>query len=229
MIIHKLRINISYICITVLIVPHIYYVTNCPTFRGRIIVPQRRERGDIVKEKVVYSLDLTIKNNTQTGFKCRHEDVGCREVSKAVKALLESLRRKARAKGREWEYCVYGVVSNVSVSRCRVSSFHAHLLFYGSPCSAIVKEAKAYWTAHHYGNAPQQSLKRCIDYGKVDYVLKHTRAAKDFGLQKQEFVQFVGNVGAGSKEEAFELFGKVLPEVAVVYPYESWKERFVSC
>ena len=182
-----------------------------------------------MREKVVYSLDLTIKNNTQTGFKCRHEDVGCREVSKAVKALLESLRRKARAKGREWEYCVYGVVSNVSVSSCRVSSFHAHLLFYGSPCSAIVKEAKAYWTAHHYGNAPQQSLKRCIDYGKVDYVLKHARAAKDFGLQKQEFVQVVGNVGVGSKGEVFEMFGKVLPKASIVYPYESWKERFVSC
>lgn len=60
-------------------------------------------------------------------------------------------------------------------------------------------------------------------------MLKHSKAAKDFGLQKQEFAQFVGDVGAGSKEEVFELFGKVLPEVAVVYPYESWKERFVSC
>lgn len=182
-----------------------------------------------MKEKVVYSLDLTVKDNTQTGFKCRHEDVGCHEVSKAVKALLESLRRKAKAKGRNWEYCVYGVVSNVSVSRCRVSSYHVHLLFYGSPCSVIAKEAKAYWTSHHYGNPIQQSLKLCKDYGKVDYVLKHARVAKDFGLPKKEFVQFIGDVGAGSKEEVFELFEKVLPEAAVEYPYESWKERFVSC
>lgn len=182
-----------------------------------------------MKEKVMYSLDLTVKDNTQTGFKCLHEDVGCHEVAKAVKALLESLRRKSKAKGRNWDYCVYGVVSNVSVSRCRVSSYHAHLLFYGSPCSAIVKEAKAYWTSHHYGNPIQQSLKLCKDYGKVDYVLKHARAAKDFGLPKREFIQFVGDVEAGSKEEVFELFERVLPKAAVEYPYDSWKERFVSC
>ena len=182
-----------------------------------------------MKEKVVYSLDLTVKNTTQTGFKCRHEDVEFRQVVKAVKALLDSLRRKARAKGRKWDYCVYGVVSNVSVSRRRVSCYHAHLLFYGSPCSVIVKEAKAYWTSHGYGNPIQQSLKLCKDYGKVDYVLKHAKVAKDFGLQKREFTQFVGDVGVGSKEEVFELFGKVLPEAAVVYPYDSWKERFVSC
>lgn len=181
-----------------------------------------------MKEKVVYSLDLTVKNNIQTGFKCRHENVGCREVAKAVKALLESLRRKSKTKGRNWKYCVYGVVSNVSVSRRRVSSYHAHLLFFGSPGSVIAKEAKAYWTSHGYGNSIQQSLKRCWDYGKVDYVLKHARAAKDFGLQKKEFMQFVGDVGVGSKEEAFELFAKVLPEAAVTYPYDSWKERFVS-
>jgi hypothetical protein len=187
------------------------------------------EGGDVMKEKVVYSLDLTVKNNTQTGFKCRHEDVEFRQVAKAVKALLESLRRKAKAKGRTWEYCVYGVVSNVSVSRCRVSCYHVHLLFYGSPCSVIAKEAKAYWTSHGYGNSIQQHLKLCKDYGKVDYVLKHAKVAKDFGLPKQEFLQVVGDVGAGSKEEVFELFGKVLPEAAVVYPYESWKERFVSC
>ena len=182
-----------------------------------------------MKEKVVYSLDLTVKNNTQTGFKCRHEDVEFRQVAKAVKALLESLRRKAKAKGRKREYCVYGVVSNVSVSRCCVSCYHVHLLFYGSPCSVIVKEAKAYWTSHGYGNSIQQHLKLCKDYGKVDYVLKHAKVAKDFGLQKQEFTQFVGDVGAGSKEEVFELFEKVLPEAAVEYPYESWKERFVPC
>lgn len=182
-----------------------------------------------MKEKVVYSLDLTVKNNTQTGFKCRHEAVGCREVSKAVKALLDSLRRKAKAKGRNWDYCVYGVVSNVSVSRCRVSSYHVHLLFYGYPCSVIAKEAKAYWTSHHYGNAPQQSLKRCTDYGKVDYVLKHAKAAKDFGLPKREFAQYVGDVEVGSKKEVFDLFEKVLPAAAVEYPYEGWKERFVSC
>ena len=181
-----------------------------------------------MKEKVVYSLDLTVKNNTQAGFKCRHEDVGCREVAKAVKAMLESLRRKAKAKGRNWEYCVYGVVSNVSVRTCRVSTYHAHLLFYGSPCSAVVKEAKAYWTSHGYGNPIQQSLKRCKDYGKVDYVLKHSKAAKDLRLQKYEFVQFVGDVGAGSKKEVFELFEKVLPEAAIVYPYESWKERLLQ-
>ena len=209
---------------------YLYNRANCPTYiLCRLLSHILEKGGDAVKEKAVYSLDLTIKNNTQTGFKCRHEVVGCREVAKAVKALLESLRRKARAKGREWEYCVYGVVSNVSVSRRRVSPYHVHLLFYGSPCSVIAKEAKAYWTSHHYGNPIQQSLKRCKDYGKVDYVLKHSKAAKDFGLQKQEFVQFVGDVGAGSKEEAFELFGKVLPKASIVYPYESWKERFVSC
>ena len=209
---------------------YLYNRADCPTYiLCRLLSHILEKGGDAVKEKAVYSLDLTIKNNTQTGFKCRHEAVGCHEVAKAVKALLESLRRKARAKGREWEYCVYGVVSNVSVSRCRVSPYHVHLLFYGSPCSVIAKEAKAYWLSHGYGNGPQQSLKRCVDYGKVDYVLKHARAAKDFGLQKQEFMQFVGNVGVGSKEEAFELFVKVLHSAARVYPYESWKERFVSC
>ena len=182
-----------------------------------------------MKEKVVYTLDLTVKNNTQAGFKCRHEDVGCDAVAKAVKAMLESLRRKAKAKGRNWDYCVYGVVSNVSVSRCRVSSYHAHLLFYGSPCYTIAQEAKAYWTSHGYGNSIQQSLKLCKDYGKVDYVLKHSKASKDFGLQKKEFTQYVGDVGVGSREEVLELFEKVLPEAAVTYPYESWKERFVSC
>ena len=63
----------------------------------------------------------------------------------------------------------------------------------------------------------------------MDYVLKHAKAAKDFGLQKKEFVQFIGDAGAGSKKEVFELFGKVLPKAAVEYPYENWKERFVSC
>ena len=181
-----------------------------------------------MKDKVVYSLDLTVKNNTQTGFKCRHEDVECRQVAKAVKALLESLRRKSKAKGRNWDYCVYGVVSNVSVSRCRLSSYHVHLLFYGSPCWVIAKEAKAYWTSHGYGNPIQQSLKLCKDYGKVDYVLKHEKAAKDLKLQKRVFVQYVGDVGVGSKEEVFELFKKVLPEAAVEYPYDSWKEKLLS-
>lgn len=179
-----------------------------------------------MKNKVVYSLDLTVKNNLLTGFRCRHKDVGCPEVSKAVKALLESLRRKARAKGRQWSYCVYGVVSNVSVSRKRQSAFHVHLLFYGSPCSVIAKEAKKYWTSHHYGNPIQQSLKQCADYGKVDYVLKHAKAARDFGLPRREFVQFVGDVEAGSKEELFELFREVLPEAAVKYPYDEWRKGF---
>ena len=181
-----------------------------------------------MQEKVVYSLDLTVKNNTQTGFKCRHEDVEFRQVATAVKALLESLRRKAKAKGRDWNYCVYGVVSNVSVGRCRVSSWHVHLLFYGSPCSVIVKEAKAYWTSHGYGNSIQQHLKRCKDYGKVDYVVKHAQAAKELGLQKREFVQYVGDIEVGSKKEVFELFGKVLPKAAVEYPYDEWKERLLE-
>ena len=182
-----------------------------------------------MKEKVVYSLDLTVKNNTQTGFKCRHEDVEFHQLAKAVKNLLESLRRKAKAKGRNWDYCVYGVVSNVSVSKRRVSCYHVHLLFYGSPCRVIAKEAKAYWTSHGYGNSIQQHLKRCKDYGKVDYVLKHAKVAKDFGLPKQVFTQYVGDIGVSSREEVLELFEKVLPEAAVQYPYESWKERFVSC
>ena len=209
---------------------YLYNRADCPTYILWAYCPTYKEKeGDVMKEKAVYSLDLTVKNNTQTGFKCRHEDVGFREMAKAVKALLESLRRKAKAKGRNWKYCVYGVVSNVSVSRCRVSCYHVHLLFYGSPCSVIVKEAKAYWTSHGYGNSIQQPVKRCKDYGKVDYVLKHIKVAKDFGLPKQVFTQFVGDVGVGSREEVLELFGKVLPKEAVVYPYESWKERFVFC
>lgn len=181
-----------------------------------------------MKEKVIYSLDLTVKNNTQTGFKCRHEDVECRQLAKAVKALLESLRRKAKVKGRDWDYCVYGVVSNVSVSKCRVSSWHVHLLFYGSPCCTLAQEAKAYWTSHGYGNSIQQHLKRCKDYGKVDYVLKHSKAAKDLRLQKKEFTQYVGDIGVSSKKEVLELFKKVLPEAAVEYSYKSWKERLLS-
>ncbi len=216
MIIHRLCIKLTYICIGT----HIYYVADCPTYREK--------EGDVMKEKVVYSLDLTVKNNTQTGFKCRHEDVGCNEVAKAVKAMLDSLRRKAKAKGRNWDYCVYGVVSNVSVSRCRLSSYHAHLLLYGSPCCTIAQEAKSYWTSRCYGNSIQQSLKRCKDYGKVDYVLKHAKAAKDLGLQKREFVQYVGDVEVGSKKEVFELFEKVLPKASVEYSYDSWKERLLD-
>ena len=54
--------------------------------------------------------------------------------------------------------------------------------------------------------------------------MKHARAAKELGLQKREFVQYVGDIEAGSKKEVFELFGKVLPKASVEYPYEEWKE-----
>lgn len=68
---------------------YLYNRANCPTYiLCRLLSHILEKGGDAVKEKAVYSLDLTIKNNTQTGFKCRHEAVGCREVAKAVKALL---------------------------------------------------------------------------------------------------------------------------------------------
>lgn len=67
---------------------YLYNRANCPTYiLCRLLSHILEKGGDAVKEKAVYSLDLTIKNNTQTGFKCRHEAVGCREVAKAVKAL----------------------------------------------------------------------------------------------------------------------------------------------
>lgn len=44
----------------------------------------------------MYSLDLTTKNNG--GFGCRHKDVTEKQLMKAFKNCLNSLRKKAKAK-----------------------------------------------------------------------------------------------------------------------------------
>ena len=61
---------------------YLYNRADCPTYiLWSLLAHIQKKGGDTVKEKVVYSLDLTVKNNTQAGFKCRHEAVECRQVA----------------------------------------------------------------------------------------------------------------------------------------------------
>lgn len=156
-----------------------------------------------MKRKVLYTLDLTTKNNLVTGFQKKHKDITCQELAKAVKNVLESLRRKAKVRG--WTYVMYGVVSNFHVSQHRKGAYHVHLLFYGSPCSAIVDVVRKYWIQHHYGNAVQQSYKKCWDGGKMDYIKKHKEMAK---LHHQEIKDFCQQVGVSNDELGVEVINK---------------------
>lgn len=122
-----------------------------------------------IKKYLLYSLDLTTKNNTTGGFKKRHNEVTHHDLFKAVKAGLESIRRKAKL--RKWQYIVYACISNTHLSKGNIKgSWHVHVVFYGSPCNAIAETLKSYWTKHGYGNSIQCQLKTCWSGGKINYV-----------------------------------------------------------
>lgn len=119
----------------------------------------------------MYSLDLTTKNNGEFG--CRHKDVTEKQLMKAFKNCLNSLRKKAKAKKRQWKYIVYAVTSNIHLSRGgieRKGSWHIHILIFGSPCCVIANAIKSYWTKHSYGLPKQQYLIKCYSGGKLKYL-----------------------------------------------------------
>lgn len=119
----------------------------------------------------MYSLDLTTKNNG--GFGCRYKDVTEKQLMKAFKNCLNSLRKKAKAKKRQWKYIVYAVTSNIHLSRGgieRKGSWHIHILIFGSPCCVIANAIKSYWTKHSYGLPKQQYLIKCYSGGKLKYL-----------------------------------------------------------
>ena len=91
------------------------------------------------------------------------------DLKEALKELIERTRRQAKAKKRNWKFCVFAVISNQHLSEQRAGAWHIHLIIYGSPASRIAKEMKAYWTSHNYGNPPQQNIGVCDDWGKLRY------------------------------------------------------------
>lgn len=121
----------------------------------------------------MYTLDLTTKNNLETGFKCRHKDVTAEMVRKALKALLEALTRACRQ--NNWHCIVYAVVSETDIETRKKIPAHAHLVFYGTPCCTIADAAKRYWTSHGYGNSIQCERKKCKTDGKLSYIWAQKR------------------------------------------------------
>lgn len=118
-----------------------------------------------------YSLDLTTKNNLEGGFFKRHDEVTKEDLTRALKNVMESIRRKTKTKrGINWKYCILAVISDEHLSKkTKKGDWHIHLIVYGSPASTISKDIKAYWTRHGYGNSIQQELKACWDWKKVKY------------------------------------------------------------
>lgn len=133
---------------------------------------------DKIKEYIMYSLDLTTKNELNGGFRCRHKDVTEKQLMQAFKNCLNSLRKKAKARKRQdeknqWKYIVYAVTSNIHLSKGgieRKGSWHIHILIFGSPCSVIANAIKSYWTSHCYGLPKQQYLIKCWDGKKLGYL-----------------------------------------------------------
>lgn len=122
-----------------------------------------------MKHYKFWTLDLNTKNNLESGFKKRHSDVTKKDLKEALKELIERTRRQAKAKKRNWKFCVFAVISNQHLSEQRAGAWHIHLIIYGSPASRIAKEMKAYWTSHNYGNPPQQNIRVCDDWKKLRY------------------------------------------------------------
>lgn len=154
-----------------------------------------------MKEFCLYSLDLTTKNNLSSGFLKRHEDVTKGDIQRALKAALESLRRKAKL--RHWSYIIYAAISNVHQSQGGITgSWHAHVLIYGTPCRTITAELKSYWTKHHYGNAVQSPYQKCYSGGKVAYV----RIQEKAGLfQKVNAASILEQLGLHQKASKAEI------------------------
>ena len=133
---------------------------------------------DKIKEYIMYSLDLTTKNDLNNGFRKRHKDITEKDLMQAFKNCLNSLRKKAKAKKRQdkkrqWKYIVYAVTSNIHLSKGgkeRKGSWHIHILIFGSPCCVIANAIKSYWTNHCYGLPKQQCLKACWDGKKLKYL-----------------------------------------------------------
>lgn len=121
----------------------------------------------------MYSLDLTTKNDLNNGFRKRHKDITEKDLMQVFKNCLNSLRKKAKAKKRQWKYIVYAVTSNIHLSKGgieRKGSWHIHILIFGSPCCVIANAIKSYWTNHCYGLPKQQYLKACWDGKKLKYL-----------------------------------------------------------
>lgn len=125
-----------------------------------------------MKEYKFWTLDLTTKNNLEGGFKKKHSEVTKEDLERALKNVVESVRRKAKVKKRNWKFCIFAVISNVHLTEQRKGAWHIHLVLYGSPASRLCREMKSYWTRHGYGNSIQQEMKACWDWKKLRYDIK---------------------------------------------------------
>jgi hypothetical protein len=162
----------------------------------------------LILKKVLYSVDLTVKNNRNGGFYKDGKDVTRKEMQTALKACIQSIRQKAIL--RNWECIIYPVISNTSISRGgRKSRWHIHILVYGTPCNVICREIKAYWTSHGYANATHCPVKKCWDGGKLSYNQKQVTGNPRLLLINYDLTD--ENIGTVNKQNVLRFFASYTP------------------
>ena len=125
-----------------------------------------------MKAYVFTCITLNAWDDLTRGFKKKREDLTEEELAKVIKNCLESIRRKARAKGRNWKYIIYATTSQWHLTTHKKGDWHGHIIIYGSPSMTITKTIKEYWTSRGYGLGFTQHEKACWSNGFLHYTLK---------------------------------------------------------
>ncbi|WP_378955815.1 hypothetical protein [Pelosinus sp. sgz500959] len=100
------------------------------------------------RETATYAITLTLYEKYHKG---NREEMSAEQLTKHTKAMLESIRRKAKL--RQWKYQVITVISDTHLSKGGIKGgLHVHMALYGNPCFTIVSEIKKYWIKKKLAN-----------------------------------------------------------------------------
>ena len=119
-------------------------------------------------KQVLYGLDLNV-GMFKGGTDC---PLTLDDVRKGLKASLAHITRASISK--DWHCIIVAVLSESSVDGDYARP-HAHLVIYGTPCSTITKEIKAYWsrywTAKRFETIPvYDRIKKQTTDGRLSYM-----------------------------------------------------------
>lgn len=130
-----------------------------------------------MKAYVFTCITLNAGDDLTKGFKKKRKDITEEELARVIKNCLESIRRKARAKKRNWKYIIYATTSQWHFTTNKMGDWHSHIIIYGSPSMTITKNIKEYWTSRGYGLGYLQHEKACWSNGFLRYSLKQQNRA----------------------------------------------------
>lgn len=99
------------------------------------------------RQTATYAITLTLYEKYHKG---NREEMSLEQLTKHTKAMLESIRRKAKL--RQWHYQIITVVSDTHLSKGGIKGgLHIHMALYGNPCFTIATEFRKYWLKKKLG------------------------------------------------------------------------------